>query len=110
MDEGLKNKAYLEGMRLKKAGMDDEVIYARLEKQGIPEELIRNVIENLNVQQQIERTKEQQPFYYSGLLKAGIGVLLAIISAIVFPGIIILPIGFILSGIIYALIAKRDGQ
>ena len=37
MDEGLKNKAYLEGMRLKKSGMDDEVLYARLEKQGIPD-------------------------------------------------------------------------
>lgn len=108
MDEGLKNKAYLEGMRLKKAGMDDEVIYARLEKQGIPDELARNVIKNLNVQKRQEKVKEQQPLYYSGLLKIGLGVLLAIISYFVFPGKIILPIGFIVSGILYALIAKQN--
>ena len=107
MDEGLKNKAYLEGMRLKKAGMDDEVIYARLEKQGIPDELIKNVIQNLNVQRKVEEVKEQEPLYYSGLLKVGLGVFLAIISAFIFPGKIILPIGFIVSGIIYALIAKN---
>jgi len=49
MDEGLKNKAYLEGSRLKNAGYDDEVIFARLEKQGIPEELIKKVIANLQI-------------------------------------------------------------
>lgn len=107
MDEGLKNKAYLEGMRMKKAGMDDEVIYARLEKQDIPEELIRNVLKNLNIQQKEEKVKEHQPLYYSGLLKVGLGVLLAIISYFIFPDRIILPIGFILSGIIYALIARQ---
>lgn len=108
MDESLKNQAYLEGMRLKKAGMDDEVIYARLEKQGIPDELIKSVLRNLNTQQKVEKVKEQQPLYYSGLLKIGIGVALAIISAIVLPGKIILPIGFIVSGILYALIARQN--
>jgi hypothetical protein len=108
MDEGLKNKAYLEGMRLKKSGMDDEVIYARLEKLGIPNDLIKNVIQNLNVQQKEQQVKDQLPLYYSGLIKIGIGVLLAIISATIFPGIIILPIGFVISGIIYSLIAKRN--
>jgi VIT1/CCC1 family predicted Fe2+/Mn2+ transporter len=108
MDDGLKNKAYLEGTRLKNAGMDDEVIYARLEKQGIPDELARNVIKNLNVQKKVEKVKEQQPLYYSGLLKIALGVLFAIISYFIFPGKIILPIGFIISGILYALIAKQN--
>lgn len=107
MDDGLKNKAYLEGMRLKKAGMDDEVIYARLEKQGIPEELIKSVIQNLNMKQQVEKKEEHQPMYYSGLIKVGIGMALAIISAIIIPGKIYLPIGFIVSGIIYALVAQQ---
>ena len=107
MDESLKNKAYLEAMRLKKSGLDDEVIYARLEKQGIPDELIKRVLQNLNAQQKVEKVKEYQPHYYSGLLKVGIGIVLAIISAIALPGQIILPIGFIVSGIIYALIAQR---
>ena len=61
-------------------------------------ELIRNVIKNLNVQQKIEKVKDQQPLYYPGLLEVGLGIFLAIISASIFPGIIILPIGFILSG------------
>src|SRR5436190_1643560 len=108
MDEELKKKAYLEGMKLKKAGMDNEVIYARLEKQGIPNDLISDVIKNLNVQQKAEKVESQQPLYYSGLLKIGLGILLAIISAFVFPGKIILPIGFIVSGIIYAVIAKKN--
>lgn len=105
-DEGLKNKAYLEGMKLKKAGMDDEVIYARLEKQGIPDELIKSVIKNLGIQQKVEKVQENQPLYYSALLKIGLGVLMAIISAFIFPGKIIIPLGFIISGIIYAFIAK----
>jgi hypothetical protein len=107
MDEGLKNRAYLEGMRLKKSGMDDEIIRARLEKKGIPEDLIKNVIQNLNLKQQVEKKEEHQPMYYSGLIKVGLGVALAIISAIVLPGKIYLPIGFIVSGILYALIARQ---
>jgi len=77
MDEELKRKAYLEGMKLKKAGLDNEVIYARLEKQGIPDELIKNVLQNMSIQRKREVIEEQTPFYYSGLLKAGLGVLLA---------------------------------
>ncbi|MFB9844669.1 hypothetical protein [Mucilaginibacter ginsenosidivorans] len=108
MDEGLKNKAYMEGMRLKKAGMDNEVIRARLEKLGIPEELITQVISNMSIQQKQEKVKANEPLYYSGLLKVGLGVLLAIISAFIFPGKIIFPIGFVASGIVYALIAKNN--
>ena len=106
MDEELKRKAYLEGLKLKKAGLDDEIIYARLEKQGIPDELARNVIKNMNVQKKADTVKEQEPVYYSALLKVGLGVLFAVISALIFPGHIILPIGFIVSGTIYAIISK----
>ena len=35
MDETLKKQAYLEGLKLKNAGLEQEVIYARLEKQGL---------------------------------------------------------------------------
>jgi hypothetical protein len=94
-------------MKLKKSGLDNEVIYARLEKQGIPDELIKSVLMNLNLQQKRDVVAQETPFYYSGLLKAGLGVLAAIISAILFPGIIILPIGLIVTGIIYALISKK---
>jgi len=107
MDEELKRKAYLEGMKLKKAGLDNEVIYARLEKQGIPDELIKSVLQNMSIQKKLDIVKEQTPFYYSGLLKAGTGVLLAIIFYLIYPDIIIVPIGLIISGIAFAIISKN---
>jgi len=108
MDEELKRKAYLEGTKLKKAGLDDEVIYARLEKQGIPEELARIVIKNMSVQRKLEVVEEQKPLYYSALLKIALGVILAIVVYFIFPGTVILPIGLIVSGIVYAFIAKNN--
>jgi len=106
MDEGLKNKAYLEGSRLKKAGYDNEIIFARLEKQGIPEDLIGQVLKNLDVQEKTDTIIEQKPFYNIAILRIGIGVFLAIISAILIPGQIYLPIGLIVGGIIYAVITR----
>jgi uncharacterized membrane protein len=108
MDEELKRKAYLEGIKLKKAGLDNEVIYARLEKQGIPDELIKNVLQNMNVQKKIDVIEEQKPFYYSGLLKAGLGFLLAIIVYFIYPGVIIVPIGLIISGVAYAVMSRNQ--
>jgi hypothetical protein len=110
MDEGLKNKVYLEGTKLKKAGYDNEVIFARLEKQGIPEELIGQVLKNLDIQGKADAIKEQKPFYNIAILRIGIGVFLAIISAILIPGQIYLPIGLIGGGIVYAVIAKSKMQ
>ena len=107
MDEGLKNKAYLEGSRLKKAGYDDEVISARLEKMGISQDLIKTVILNLSLQRVIDNDKTARPLYNVALIKVAAGVLLAIISAIVIPGQIILPIGLIVSGIVAAVATKK---
>jgi len=106
MDEGLKNRAYLEGMRLKKAGYDNEVIRARLDKQGIPDDLIQQVLMNLYIQQKVDIVKEEKPFFNIALLKIGIGVFLAIVSAVIFPDRIYIPIGLIVSGIVYALISN----
>jgi hypothetical protein len=106
MDEGLKNKAYLEGLKLKKAGYDNEVIRARLDKMGIPEDLIVQVIKNLSIQQKVDAVNEQTPFYNIALVRVGIGVALAIISFILVPGIVILPIGLIGGGIASAYLAK----
>jgi len=106
MEEGLKHKAYLEGMKLKKAGYDNEVIFARLEKQGNPEELISQVIMNLSVQQKIDVIKELEPFFNSAILKIAIGVFIVVLSAVFTPDHIILPVGLIFGGIIYAIIVK----
>jgi hypothetical protein len=106
MDEELKRKAYLQASRLKKEGLDNEVIYARLEKQGIPVDLIEQVLTNLTVQKIIEVNDAQKPFFNLALLKIGIGVFLAIVSMVILPGRVILPIGLIAGGIITAVIKR----
>ncbi|WP_448699957.1 hypothetical protein ACFGVR_22640 [Mucilaginibacter sp. AW1-3] len=110
MDETLKKKAYLEGLRLKNTGYDNEVIFARLEKQGIPEDIARQVIQNLSIQQKqevMERVTEKKVVSYNvALVKIGIGVFLAIASYIIIPEQPIIPIGLILGGIIAAFVAK----
>lgn len=107
MDETLKRKAYLEGSRLKNAGYDNEVIFARLEKQGIPEETIKLVIANLSIQQKVEVSKQAKPFYNLAVIRIAIGVFLAIATAILIPGHIYLPIGLIVGGIISAVSIKK---
>ena len=106
MDEGLKNKAYLEGQRLKRAGYDDVVILARLEKLGIPEELALRMIENLSVQRNADKVEAIKPFYNIALLRIGIGVFLAAASLILVPGNVYFPTGLIVGGIIAAFVAK----
>ena len=107
MDEGLKNKAYLEGSRLKNAGHDDEVIAARLEKIGIPEELIKQVVDNLSLQNRKDLNETVKPFYNLAIIKIAIGIFLAIVSVILFPDHIILPIGLVATGIITAVATKK---
>ena len=107
MDEELKNRAYLEASRLKKAGHDNEVIYARLEKLGCSDELIERVLFNLSVQKVIDNDKQIRPFYDIALIKIGVGILLAIASAVLIPGQIYLPLGLIATGIIYAVATKK---
>jgi uncharacterized transporter YbjL len=106
MDEELKRKAYLQASRLKNEGLDNEVIYARLEKQGIPADLIKQVLTNLTVQKIIDVNAAQKPFFNLALLKIGIGVLLAVVSMVILPGQVILPIGLIAGGIITAVIKR----
>jgi len=106
-DTGLKNKAYLEGQRLKNAGFDNELILARLEKSGVPEELAIEVVRNLAVQQLVDNHNCSKPFYNIALVRIGIGILLAVISILIVPNIVWMPIIFITSGIISALLWKK---
>ena len=105
--EELKKKAYLMGLRLKNSGLDAETIYARLEKQGIPEELARQVARDTVIERKREVIREAKPVYNFALIRIGIGVILALISYIILPGNVILPIGIIAGGIVSALLAKR---
>ncbi len=101
-EEGIKRKAYMEGLKMKNSGLDEDVIYARLEKQGIPAELAKQVARDVLIERTKSAEKDEKPFFYLALIKIGIGVLAAVISTFVFPDKVILPIGLILSGVIYA--------
>ncbi|AEV31892.1 hypothetical protein Oweho_0881 [Owenweeksia hongkongensis DSM 17368] len=105
--EGQLRRAYSLGLKLKNSGLDEEVIYARLEKQGISEEVAKEVAANISIQRKEDLVKEEQPFYYSALVKVGAGILIAIVSLIVAPDQIIIPVGFILGGIILAISSKQ---
>jgi hypothetical protein len=106
-EEEIKKKAYLMGLRLKNSGLDAEIIYARLEKQGIPEDLALQVARDVMIERKREVIKEAEPVYNFALLRIGVGVGIAIISYLIFPDNIILPIGIIAGGIISALLAKK---
>jgi hypothetical protein len=110
MDEELKKKTYLDAMRLRNSGLDDEVIYARLEKQGVPSDLINRVLQNMSMQTKIDVAKKVQEHNEvksnAYLIKAGAGVLVAIVSFFLFPGNMIIPVGCILGGIAWAFIHK----
>lgn len=107
-EEGLKRRAYALGLKLKHSGLDEDVIYARLEKQGIPEELAEQVARDVMIERRKAEAADEKPFYYLALVKIGIGVVAAIVSAILLPGKIIVPIGLIAGGVIYAIATKRS--
>lgn len=106
-EEELKRKAYTEGLKLLKAGMDSEVIYARLEKQGIPDVIIAHVIKNLFIQRKKDKVKAIEPFYNVALVRIAIGVVAAVISYMLMPNQFIIPIGLIAGGILSALLLKK---
>ncbi|WP_316768484.1 hypothetical protein [Pedobacter frigiditerrae] len=106
--EELKKKAYLEGLKLSKSGMDREIIYARLEKQGIPEEIIESVIQNLFIQQKKEKIDHLTPFYNVALFRIGIGLAAAAIFYLLSPNQFYIPIGLIGGGILSAFLIKKD--
>jgi len=109
-DESLKRKAYLEGLRLKNSGLEAEIIYARLEKQGIPDELARKVVKDIMAERKKENIKDAKSTYNIALIRISIGVLAAIISSILLPGHIIIPIGLITGGIVLAILSRRKTE
>jgi hypothetical protein len=106
-EEGLMRRAYSMGMKLKNSGLDQELIYVRLEKEGIPESLAREVANNMAIETKKEIIRDEKPKYYIALVSIGLGLLAAIISTIILPGRIMLPLGLIIGGVVYALVAKE---
>lgn len=110
VDETQKKQAYLEATRLKKSGLDNEVIYARLEKQGVDPMLIERVLENISVQTIVESNKSREEHYKvqsnAQFIKVGIGVALGVVCYFIFPGNVIIPAGCILMGLALAIIYR----
>ncbi len=105
-EEGLMRRAYSLGLKLKNSGLEEEIIYARLEKQGIPEELAMQVARDVMIERQKSEAEDEKSHYDMTWIKIGLGLLLALISAIVLPGMIVIPIGLIIGGLVYAIATK----
>ena len=99
MDEETR-KAYLAGLKLKHSGLNEEVIYARLEKQGFSEELAKQDARDVIRENENEQSKDNLNY---GLIIGAIGIVGTLISFFIFedriyifPGLIITGIGSIL--------------
>ena len=103
----LRKKAYLIGLRLKDSGLDAETIFARLDKAGIPEAMAKQVVNDVLIERKKDDVKEAKPVYNVALIRIGIGVIIALVSYLIFPGKVMLPIGIIGGGLIMAFLAKR---
>lgn len=100
MDESLKRKAYLDGINLKKSGLDNETIYARLEKSGIPPELAEEVVMNIFLQENKSVKSSSRESSNISVIMVVVGFVVAIISGLFFPEALILPSGLIIWGIV----------
>ncbi len=106
-EEGMKLRAYSIGLSLKKSGLDEDVIYARLEKKGISEEMARQVAADITFERKKDKAEEDSIGYNTAIFKIGIGIMVALVSAILIPGNIVIPTGFILSGVLYAFLYRK---
>jgi hypothetical protein len=101
------NRAYLVGLKLKHAGLSEEVIYARLEKQGFSEALARQVARDVIRENEREQMKASAHY---GLVIAAIGLIGTIVSYFIFEdGIYVFP-GLLIAGIggAFWLFGKQD--
>ena len=105
--EYLRHKAYQEGLKFKNSGLEEEVIYAKLEKQGIPLALAKEVAKNIVIERN-KYNKEDLLDYKNykklGLVIIAIGILASII-AYIFTGRIIVAVEVLIVGIITTIIA-----
>ncbi len=105
--DSIKRKAYHEGLKFKNSGLEEVVIYAKLEKQGIPIDLAKEVAMNV-VMERNKYNKEDIEDYKNykklGIVFIVIGILASII-AYIFTGIISVAVGVLVVGILTAIIA-----
>ena len=111
-EETLKRKAYSLAMKLKSEGLEDEVILARLEKQGIPDELSIKVLTNMGLQAQTVREGEERESINILLVISGVVLVLCLLSIFVVPGVVLVPSGLGLIGLLVGILGllKRSGK
>ena len=98
--DSIKRKAYVEGLKLKNTGLEEEVIYAKLEKQGIPKDLAKEVARNVVIERNIynkEDIEDYKNYKKLGIVFLVIGILASIITYIltgrIFVAAIVLVVG-----------------
>ena len=107
-DETTLRSAYSEAMKLRRQGLDNEIVYARMEKQGYPEALIVRVLKNITAERRKRHIEKSKINYNIAAIKVSAGIVLVVVSSFLFPGIVIVPIGFILGGILLAIVTKNE--
>ena len=105
--DSIRRKAYHEGLKLKNSGLEEVVIYAKLEKQGIPIDLAKEVAMNVVIERNKynkEDIEDYKNYKKLGIVFIVIGILASII-AYIFTGIISVAVGVLVVGISTAIIA-----
>ena len=105
--EYLRQKAYQEGLKFKNSGLEEEVIYAKLEKQGVPITLAKEVAKNVVIERNKlnkEDISDYKNYKKLGIVIIAIGILASII-AYIFTERIIVAVEVLVVGIITTTIA-----
>jgi len=105
--DSVKRKAYVEGLKLQNTGLEEVVIYAKLEKQGIPKDLAKEVARNVVIERNKynkEDIEDYKNYKKLGIVFIVIGILASII-AYIFTGIVSVAVGVLVVGISTAIIA-----
>ena len=105
--DSMKRRAYQEGLKYKNSGLEEVVIYAKLEKQGIPIDLAKEVAMNVVIERNKynkEDIEDYKNYKKLGIVFIVIGLLASIIAYIL-TGIISVAVGVLVVGFSTAIIA-----
>lgn len=92
INRNLKNEAYYQGLKFKNSGLEEEVIYAKLEKQGIPMDLAKEVAKNVILERKkLDRDdlSDYKNYKKLGILIIALGLLSSIIAFVLTKRIVV---------------------
>ena len=93
-----RNKAYKAGLKYKNSGLEEEVIYAKLEKQGIPVDLAKEVAMNVVIERNKDIKEDRSDYKKIGIVLMLVWILVSII-AYIFTGSIFTVVELLFVGI-----------